>query len=197
MKLLSTSTVLGLACVMLMTAGCNLLPEKGYSGPKFLDARDASRLDTVHLESNDLLTACNGVVSKILANPKLANPSYPPRYVVDPAHFTYQGRSHFNVHALTDLLRTELADAGAGRVVLLGLPLAEEDEEEAAPELPDAEYLITGRITSVDNISRARQENYLQLAFEVVDIASRRVVLSDRYHVKKAGHVGREWKYAY
>jgi len=54
------------------------------------------------------------------------------------------------------------------------------------PEEVPVDYVIGARITEVSQQAGKHEENYTQIAFQVVDPLSKQVVFSDLYSVKKA-----------
>ncbi|MCC6145535.1 MAG: hypothetical protein IT368_17145 [Candidatus Hydrogenedentes bacterium] len=199
--------VLALGMALPLVAGCYAINHENfhaaaYHGPKYQDPAQPSALETSMVESNDLITACNQVVGKILANPDLANDIQPPRYRISSSDFVYEGEGAFNVNTVVNLLRSELKSAAEGRVVLVEdpqpAPVAADADPAAAPApaaAPDSDYVLVGRISDLARAEGFGQERYTQLAFEVVSVSSKQVVLSDLYQVRKAGGVGHDWKY--
>src|SRR5690606_19119264 len=71
----------------------------GHRGPKYLDARQPSDLGTTGIESADIQTACGNAVSKLLAQPLLANTQRPPRFSVQCSDFHADLSSDFDTSA--------------------------------------------------------------------------------------------------
>jgi hypothetical protein len=165
----------------LVVAGCAFLspnyPDGPQRGPKYLDARAHSDLATTGIESSDIHTACNSAVAKLLSDPRLANANEPPRYSVDGYDFVADINSEFDTKALADLVRDALVNAGGDRVYVVYTDI---------PEEVPVDYVIGARITEVSQQAGKQEENYTQIAFQVVDPLSKQVVFSDLYSVKKA-----------
>lgn len=164
-----------------VVAGCAFLspnyPDGPHRGPKYLDARAPSDLRTTGIESSDIHTACNSAVAKLLSEPRLANANEPPRYSVDSHDFIADISGEFDTQALADLLRDALVNAGGNRVYVVYTDI---------PEEVPVDYILGARITEVSQQSGKMEENYTQIAFQVVDPLSKQVVFSDLYSVKKA-----------
>lgn len=170
-----------LSAAVTFISGCAFLspeyPDGPHRGPKYLDARAPSDLSTTGVESNDVITACNSAVAKLLSQPRLANTNQPPRYTVDSANFVADLSSDFDTQSLADLVRHTLVTEGGDRVYVVYTDM---------PQEVPVDYEVGARITEVSQQAGKLEENYTQIAFQVVDPLSKQVVFSDLYSVKKS-----------
>ncbi len=124
MKPLSATVGVSAFAVLALTlAGCNTTGRpagsKQTTEQKYQDSRQLSNLQTLDVESADVLTACNSVAQKIIANPLLANADRPPHFLIEPEAFENESSNDLSTSVLVDLLRYELLNAAKGRLVLV------------------------------------------------------------------------------
>lgn len=167
--------------VALVVSGCAVVGHGDYRGPKHLDAREFSDFDTADLESQDVQTACQSAVSKLLASNLLGRVNRTPSFVVEDQYFENEGEISFDTRSLVDLFRNELVNAGAGRIKVV---------HSVAEEIPvQADFIVHGRVTDIRNSHEGATEAYTQIAFNVVLVGTGEVVFSDLYSVKKGASV--------
>ncbi len=130
MKPLSATVGVSAFAVFALTlAGCTTAggpaSSKQTTEQKYQDSRQLSNLQTLDVESADVLTACNSVAQKIIANPLLANADRPPHFLIEPEAFENKSSNDLSTSVLVDLLRYKLLNAAKGRLVLVGREYAD------------------------------------------------------------------------
>jgi hypothetical protein len=146
------------------------------------------------------------MVSKMLANPLLANATRPPHVILDAKYFRNQSSSRLNTNMLVDELRTELFNAARGRIIFVGREYAGMVEHErrlkregvtgtgttrSSARTLGADYRLGGRITDLSNSNAAQLQKYTLIVFEMVDLETGQLVFSDKYAFKKAVRYGK------
>ena len=209
MKCTRTMEILAGCLVLLVLNSCATAPGGGKVSPAGTDGKYAapdrpSQANTVETESNDVTTACESMVAKMLAHPLLARQDRAPHIIVDSEYFRNEGSSRLNKNMLTDLLRSELLKAANGRMIFVGREYEEMVTKEraqkdagviapgttpSAPRALGADYRLGGRITDLTNTDSVsgRIERYTQINFEMVDLETGQIVFSDTYKFKKGG----------
>lgn len=125
-----------------------------------------------------------------------------PRIVVAPSTIKNESTQPFNTALLSDRMIDRLVGTTSPRVRYLAREqidavLAEREakrdgvysktEEKA---LLGADFLLTGRITSLSKRSEGDRADYFQLSFRLVDAESSEIVWADQYAFKKVGDAG-------
>jgi hypothetical protein len=184
-RLAAAAAVLGLSSTLVGCAFMHPNYPEGRKGAKYLDARQPSTLPTTGVESSDVITACDSVVSKLLSEAKLTSENSPPRYRVSSEDFVADLQTPFDTKALADRVRDTLVNESRGRVRVL-------HESAGEGDVP-ADYVLGARVTSVSQTGNGVEESYTQIAFHVIDPLTKDIVFSDLYSVKKAGKGTSAW----
>lgn len=178
--------------------------DRGRVDGKYMDSGAQSNLNTIGIESSDLISACSEMVGKMLANPQLGGQQKPPHIIIDAKYFRLQSASRLNVNMLADALRAELLNAANGRLIFIARQdalVVEEEKELTQAGIIDtgttptssrqlgADYRLTGNITDLTQGDSARLERFTQFNFEVVDTKTGQLIFSDVYKFKKAGTI--------
>lgn len=163
--------------LVLSAVGCAVVGRDSYHGPKHLDARQPSNFDTPNIESQDLQTACQSAVSKLLASNLLNRVSRTPSFLVEDDQFINDSEGNIDTSALVDYFRNELVNAGQGRLTVVH-PVSEDTPVQA-------DFVVKGRVTDVRNVKARVTEAYTQISVNVVLASTGEVVFSDLYSVKK------------
>ena len=169
-----------------------------YEGPA-----SSGTVAGVGIESQDIVSITDRMMRDILATPAVASRSKIPRVVMDSAYFRNESSSRINRNMITDLLRTELNRAAAGRLIFLARHHADMTEKERRLEEEDFvtggtqgeiksalgyDYRLGGRITSLDavNSKTGVMSRYHQITFELIERGTGVIVWSNNYEFKKS-----------
>lgn len=180
-----------------------------HSGGHYVDPAAPSQINTANIESYDIRGACQSMMGKMLANNLLSSDQRPPHVILDAKYFSNQSSSRINTNLLVDLLRSELFQASQGRMIFVGREYANMVEHErnlqadgvvgsgTTPQAAltlGADYRLGGRITDLAQGDAARLEKYTQITFEMIDLKTGQIVLSETYAFKKAQFYGTAYR---
>jgi len=195
-----------LACFLpLFSIGCTSTTRVGNAPGRptaYEDPATPGGVQGVGIESQDIISAADAMMRDILANPQVDGRATPPRVVIDARYFENESSSRINKNLLTDLLRTQLNRAAAGRMVFLARHLAAMTEKERileeegvvtggtqGPTKPALgyDYRLGGRIASLDTVSRKTglTSRYHQITFELTERGTGVIVWNNTYKFKK------------
>jgi len=192
-----------------LTVGCTTTVQTGYnnregsSGDKYQDPMQPTGLQTLGMESNDIHSAVSKVVGRLLANPLLSGQERAPHIILDSRYFVNETSERINKKMIVDLLRSELLNAANGRVIVISREhtMMVENEGDLQDEgivgpgtTPGAtrplggDYRLGGRITELtrSDASTGQIQRYTQILFEVSDLETNQLVLSETYYYKKS-----------
>ena len=199
-------TLISLSILISLVAGCTSttrVPNEPGRGTVYDDPSTSGRVTGVGIESQDIVSVIDEMVRDILATPTVAGYSTPPRIVVDAYYFRNESSSTVNKNLFTDLLRTELNRAAAGRLLFLAREHAGMTEKERileeekivtggtqGPTKPayGYDYRLGGRIASLDAIDprTGLTTRYHQITFELIERGSGVIIWSKTCQFKKS-----------
>lgn len=157
----------------------------------------------VGVESQDIASMTDTMVRDMLATPVLAGRSTAPYVIIDDAYFTNESSSIINKRLITERLMINLNRASQGRMVFVERAAANMVESERllkrdgavaqatlgnASKIAGADFRLTGRIMSLDNIDprSGRQSRYHAITFKMVDLETGISVWTNMYEFKKS-----------
>ena len=174
---------------------------------KYQDPRKTTTLNTIGIESDDIINCAKYITGRMLANPTINNAGGTPRTVImDSKYFTVRCNSRFDKDTLIDSLRVEMVTAANGRIRFISRERAAVVEEERDLQeegvvgkgtIPDsahqlkADYRLTGRITNLAENQGSVIQNYILMVFEMMDASTAEIVFSDKWESKKQKTVPR------
>ena len=169
----------------------------------YSDSHSSGPITGVGIESQDIISMVDRMMRDMLTNSTLAGRSSPARIVIDAEYFKNESSSIINKNIITDLLRTELNRAAAGRMIFLGRHYADMTENERDLEregivtggtqgsTKDAlgyDYRLGGRIASIDAVDSKSgiASRYHQITFEMIERGTGTIVWGGTYQFKKS-----------
>lgn len=177
---------------------------RGNTSGKYMDPTAQSDLRTVGIESSDIRAASAKMVRDMLNNPLLTRTDRAPHVIVDAKYFDVETASRINKNILIDVLRSELLNAAAGRMMFVSREATRMvvEEREAAeeglvgpgstpssPALLGGDYRMQGRITDHTEYADGRTERYTVILVEMVDLKQSQLVFSNTYQFKKSNQL--------
>jgi hypothetical protein len=167
----------------------------------YVDPRTPTQRSGVGIESQDIVSMTDKMVRDMLQNQRLANPSRPPRIILDAEYFKNEGHQAINKGIIVDKLRIELLRAAQGRMVFIARHAAEMTEQEkglrtagtvtgspGAIRPQTADFRLIGSIKALSTVDPSRGEStrFHQMTFEMVDLETQEIVWAGIYEYKKA-----------
>ncbi|MBN2563888.1 MAG: penicillin-binding protein activator LpoB [Phycisphaerae bacterium] len=153
----------------------------------------------VGIGSQDIVSMTDRMMRDMLANPRLANASPPPKVILDAAFFKNEGHQPINKNLIVDRLRIELLRASQGRMVFLARHAADMTEHEQSlrqegvvtgqtARPTSANYRLAGSIKALSTVdpSSGQRTRYHQITFEMIDLTSQEIVWGGMYEYQKA-----------
>ena len=167
------------------------------------DVNSPGRVQSVGIESQDIVSMTDKMMRDMLANQMLANSSNPPRVIIDSAYFYNEGSQRVNKDIITDRLRVELNRAAQGRMFFVArhaINMVEHEKnlkqegvvDEGNTPLTEttagADFRLTGKIKDINQIDTRTQmkARYVQITFEMVDLDKGFIVWSGMYEFRKS-----------
>jgi len=167
------------------------------------DVNTTGSVAGVGVESQDIASMTDTMVRDMLATPVLAGRNTAPYVIIDDGYFTNESSSIINKRLITERLMINLNRAAQGRMVFVERAAANMVENErmlkrdgavsqatlgSARKIAGADYRLTGRIMSLDNIDArtGRQSRYHAITFKMVDLETGISVWTNMYEFKKA-----------
>jgi curli biogenesis system outer membrane secretion channel CsgG len=180
-------------CLVLAAAACG-----GKSSTR-VDPGQDDNLGGPMIDSADVIASTDKAVADLV---QVLLASTRSEITVAPATIKNESSQPINTAILTDRLIDKLVASTAPRVRYLAREQldAVTKEREAKREgvfstteekqLLGADYLLTGRITSLSKRSEGDRGDYFQLSFRLVDAESSAIVWANQYAFKKVGDSG-------
>lgn len=147
----------------------------------------------VGIESQDIDKMTKEMLKDLLAQDFVIEAEEPPRIIVDNRRFVNESSQIINTNLLADRLRVSLIRNSKGSFVFLSRENFDAvlDESKITNNLKilPADYRLTGRITSISGFSNKTgvKSNFVQIAYELIDLKTSEIVWSNFYEVKKVG----------
>lgn len=187
------------AAFLLLALGAALLPACAGPSSERVDPSQDDELGGTMIDSSDVIAATNQAAED-LTKVLLASPKND--IIVAPSTIRNESAQPINTAVLTDRMITRLLRETGTRVKYLAREHIDEVLREregkrsgvyAGKEqkaLLGADYLLTGRITSVSKRSEGDRADYFLLTFSLVDSEDSTLVWRDEYEFKKVGDSG-------
>lgn len=147
----------------------------------------------VGLESQDIDKMTKMMITDILSQSFMQEAIDPPKVVIDSKTLINESSQVINTSLLADRLRVNLMREAKGNLLFVSRENMKSVMEEAQisdqVSITKVDYRLTGRITSLSSFSNnsGMKSNFVQIAYELIDLKTAVVVWSNLYQVKKVG----------
>lgn len=195
-------SVVTLAAAAVVLGGCASSGVKNPSGVNVTEMRADERgfVAGTGVESQDLVAVTDKMARGILAMPRMATATIPPRIVLEPVN--NETRFPINKDIFLTRIRFQLNSKAQGRVVFLAREQMATLEKErqlkrqgavtsatdpALQEFRGADYFLTGKLQGLSTRTKDGLSDYVLYSFQLIDARTSEIVWEDASEIKKQG----------
>lgn len=170
---------------------------------KYMDTQAVTDTEHVGIEAQDIVQMCDTMMRSMMSEPVLANAIRPPHVLIDSQGFINESSDVINLNLITSRLKTGLRKAARGRMRFVGrhaTALIEKEKKLKARGVVGQgttayskttlglDYRLTGRITSLTNVSNRTGlvDQLTQIEFAMIDMQTGEEVWNDLFDFRKA-----------